>query len=229
MSSNYGLATSAHRIHQVCCDSRCDTIPGRKNQFLARLFEWSRHDGSECRVSVILIYLILLMRHSYVVIYCVCHHFPGLRVGGASKGGRPKVGRPKRSTPAEMVSRVTATAPDPFFHSLTEPPKPTNNDNLYLVCFNILERPIELECGSGICLVCRTNWIQISDCIQCPCCYNSLEGHTNSPSQLTLGVIGQQLVECSNGCNRTVKVELYHQHIQSHCQSHYEHSMHSPS
>ena len=128
-----------------------------------------------------------------------------------------------------MVSRVTAMAPDPFFPSITELPKPTNNDILCLLCFNILDRPIELECGSAICLVCCTNWIQISDCIQCPCCYNSLEGHTKTPSQLTLGVIGQQLVECSNGCNRTVKVELYHQHIQSRCQSHYEHSTHSPS
>ena len=114
-------------------------------------------------------------------------------------------------------------APDPLFPSLTELPKPTNNNILCLLCFNILERPIELE------LVCCTNWIQIRDCIQCPCCYNSLKGHTKSPSQLTLGVIGQQLVECSNGCNRTVKVELYHQHIQSHCQSHYENSTHSPS
>ena len=137
-----------------------------------------------------------LMRHSCVIIYC--SGLPGLRVGGASKGGRPKVGRPKGSTPAEMLSRVTAMAPDPLFPSLTELPKPTNNDILCLLCFNILERPIELECGSAICLLCCTNWIQISDCIQCPRCYNSLEGHTKSPSQLTLGVISQQLVECSN-------------------------------
>ena len=69
----------------------------------------------------------------------------------------------------------------------------------------------------------------MSDSIQCLCCYSSLESHTKPPSRLTLGVIGQQLVECSMGCNRAVKVGFYQKHLQSQCQSHYEHSIHSPS
>ena len=46
------------------------TNRGGKVPPVARLFEWSKHDGSECRVSVVVIYLILSMRHSCVVIYC---------------------------------------------------------------------------------------------------------------------------------------------------------------
>ena len=78
-----------------------------------------------------MIYPILLIVSSSTV--QVCQHFTSLRVGGASKGGRPKDGRPKGNTPAEMVSRVTAMTPDLFFPSLTELPKPTNNDILCLI------------------------------------------------------------------------------------------------
>ena len=172
------------------------------------------------------------MRHTcFILCYAqVCQHFTSLRVGGASsKGGRPKGGRPKVNTPAEMVSRMASIAPELFFPGLGNLPIPTTNDILCPICCNILERPIELECGSAICLLCCTNWIQMSDSIQCPCCYNSLEHHAKPPSRLTLGVIGQQLVECSGGCNRTIKVELYHKHLQSQCQAHYEHSTYSPS
>ena len=69
----------------------------------------------------------------------------------------------------------------------------------------------------------------MSDSIQCLCCYSSLESHAKPPSRLTLRVIGQQLVECSMGCNIAVKVGFYQKHLQSQCQSHYEHSIHSPS
>ena len=127
-----------------------------------------------------------------------------------------------------MVSRMTAMAPDPFFPRHTRP-NPIINKILCPLCYNILEQPIELECGSAICLLCCTNWIQISESIQCPCCYDNLEGHAKSPSKLTLGVLGQQLVECSMGCNRTIRVELYHRHVLSQCQANYEHSTFSPS
>ena len=148
-----------------------------------------------------------------------------LRVGGASsKGGRPKV-----NMPLEMVSRLASIAPEPFFHGLTSLPIPTTNDILCPICCSVLERPIEFDYGSAVCLLCCTNWIQMSDSIQCPCCYSSLESHAKPPSRLTLGVIGQQLVECSMGCNRAVKVGFYLKHLQSQCQSHYEHSIHSPS
>ena len=44
-----------------------------------------------------------------------------------------------------------------------------------------------------------------------------------------LGVIRLQLVECPKGCNRAVKVKLYTKHVQSKCQSFFEHSTYSPS
>ena len=35
-------------------------------------------------------------------------------------------------------------------------------------------------------------------------------------------------MECSGGCNRAIKVELYHKQLQSQCQAHYEHSTYTP-
>ena len=99
------------------------------------------------------------MIHTCFILYYtqVCQHFTSFRVGGvSSKGGRPKGGRPKVNLPLEMVSRVASIVPEPFFHGLTSLPIPTTNDILCPICCNLLERPIEFDCGSAVYLLCCT-------------------------------------------------------------------------
>ena len=47
---------------------------------------------------------------------------------------------------------------------------------------------------------------------------------TNAPSRVTMDWIGSQLVECSRGCNGTVKVQNFMLHFKSQCQDYYENS-----
>ena len=147
------------------------------------------------------------MIHTCFILYYT-QHFTSLRVCGASsKGGRPK-GRPKVNMPLEMVSGVASIVPEPFFPGLTSLPIPTTNDILCPICCSVLERPIEFDCGSAVCLLCCTYWIQMSDSIQCPCCHSSLESHAKPPSRLTLGVIGQQLVEFATEQSRLSSTKI---------------------
>ena len=44
-----------------------------------------------------------------------------------------------------------------------------------------------------------------------------------------MSVLGGQLFECDQGCNRTVRAIDYRQHIKSKCQGHFQHSTLSPS
>lgn len=125
-------------------------------------------------------------------------------------------------------------APASFFSSSTLtvssiPSTHTNIDMLCTICFSMLERPIELGCGNLVCLLCCTRWLTISNGVDCPCCYSPLQDHTHPPSRVTMAVLGNQLVACTRGCNRTVKAEQYQQHIKSQCQAFFQCSTHSPS
>ena len=43
------------------------------------------------------------------------------------------------------------------------------------ICMVLLDRPVELGCGSIICMGCCRRWIQHHQCssLVCPCCYNN--------------------------------------------------------
>lgn len=137
--------------------------------------------------------------------------FLGLQCGGG-KQGRPS-GRPKKHTAGELVSTLTTTAPASFFTRPLPTITPTHIDMLCLICLGMLDRPIELECGNMVCLLCCTQWPTISNSVDCLCCYD----HTHSPSRVTMAVLESQLVECGQGCNRSVRVDQYQQHISSKC------------
>lgn len=128
----------------------------------------------------------------------------------------------------EISANLTAMAPASFFPTL---PLSFPNTHIHTctICMDILDQPIELLCGSLVCLLCCNKWLTINRNGECPCCFSPLQDHARSPSRVTMDMLGSQLVECPRGCNRTVKVELYLQHLQSRCQAFFEHSTHSPS
>ena len=126
-------------------------------------------------------------------------------------------------------------APAPLFPPLVPDPGTQTNQVLCTICSNILDRPIELDCGVLVCLLCITRWLTIKSgqeaeiMVECPCCYCSLIDHAHTPSRVTLNLLGEQEVICARGCNRAVKAELYMAHINSRCQACFSHSIHSPS
>lgn len=141
-----------------------------------------------------------------------------------------KLGRPRKNTPGELVTRLQALAPASYFPTLSTPLTPSPSiETLCSICTMVLDRPIELGCGNMVCLLCCTRWLTISDGVDCPCCYCPILDHTQSPSRVTMAVLGSQLVECDRGCNRTVRSEQYQQHLSSQCQAFFEHSTLSPS
>lgn len=132
------------------------------------------------------------------------------------------------------MSRLQDVAP-PSFYSASEPIPSTSHTNTSTdiqctICRHTLDRPIELGCGNLVCLACISRCL-CSGCGEgCPCCHvPQLQEHATTPSKVTMAVLGSQLVECTKGCNRTVRSDQYQQHLQSKCQGFYEHSTHSPS
>ena len=121
-------------------------------------------------------------------------------------------------------------APPSFFPtSIPLSAFPSTHIHTCTICMNILNQPVELLCGSLVCLCCITRWLTINRREECPCCISPLQDHARSPSRVTMDMLSSQMVDCPRGCNRTVKLGLYIQHHQSHCQSFFEHSTHSPS
>lgn len=155
----------------------------------------------------------------------MCEHFGELATGGG-RTAASKTGRPKTST-LEIAADIAAMAPPSFLpHSLPLSAIPTTCTHTCTICMNILDQPIELLCGS---LVCLDKWLTISRKEECPCCFSPLHNHARTPSRVTMDMLGSQLVECPRGCNRTVQLGMYAQHHQSRCQSFFEHSTFSPS
>lgn len=122
-------------------------------------------------------------------------------------------------------------APPSFFSTASGIPSTTctHMDIQCTICVSTLDRPIELGCGNLVCLVCIARYLS-SGSEGCPCCHVChLQGHISTPSKVTMAILGGQLVECTRGCNRTVRADQFEQHLQSRCQGFYEHSTHSPS
>lgn len=195
---------------------------GGGQQSQSRVYMWTPHNEPECTVSKFILTLLVVLP-----VCQVCEHFRTLATGGG-RAATPKIGRPKTST-LETAAAIAAMAPPSFFpHSLPVSDFPTTNTHTCIICMNTLDQPIELLCGSLVCLCCIDKWLT-SRREDCPCCISLLHNHARRPSRVTMDVLGSQLVECPRGCNRTVQLRMYTQHHQSHCQSFFEHSTCSPS
>jgi hypothetical protein len=189
--------------------------------------KWKCHSEPQCMVRA---RPCLPLSLSVYVNRQVCQYFEDNHRDGGHKS-KSGIGRPKKNTPKELISRLTQMAPTSFFPALpfSIPPPTAHNTIGCAICLHYLDRPIELGCGELVCLLCCTKWLTTDDRGQCPCCYNPLSDHASSPSRITMDFIGRQMIDCNRGCNKTVRLDHFMQHIASKCQSHYEHSTHSPS
>lgn len=137
------------------------------------------------------------------------------------------------ATSYEVLSNLQATAPQSFFSDGTEPttPKELKMDITCTICMTLLDRPMELSCGNLVCLICLTKWVNVNNTVSCPCCYSDVHilEHSHTPSKVTMTILGSQLVECSKGCNKIVRVDEFTEHARSGCREHFQYCICSPS
>ena len=132
--------------------------------------------------------------------------------------------------------RTLPPPPPPFYSGTVHPPKySTTSETHHIkcsICKGVPERPLELLCGNIACLQCCCNSVQSSGTLTCPCCKSttlcdvSSSNHFQCPSKVTMSVLGNMVVDCNRGCNRSVE---YEHHLETDCQQHFEYSTLSPS
>lgn len=144
-------------------------------------------------------------------------------------------GRPSGEIPRTVLSHVNKIAPEPFLPP--DDPEPslyqcTTTEPLCPICTQLLDRPIQLGCGTIICLRCCRSWIQFhSPPLSCPCCYEIRldTTHIRPPPPLVVSLVEGLLVHCVRGCGKIVRVGQYQQHLKGACKSHYHQLVDSPS
>ena len=166
----------------------------------------------------------------------VCLHFLTIiRGGGQNKKVLGVHGRPAESSPNSVLSNLKALAPLSYFPPGTSSPKYSERDRypecMCAICMEVLDRPVELKCGNMVCLTCCCTWVETSLRVDCPCCYNHpLHGpNVSAPSKVTMQFLGTLLVDCQEGCNRTVRAGEYSRHVDSGCTTSVQQRILSPS
>ena len=195
------------------------------------VYEWTKHTP-ECSVRIH-----RSMDHILYLLTCpqVCNHFMMLAKGGG-QNKKKCMNRGRRADAYHAVLlHLDTIAPPSFFPDDNIPTyKATavSSDLACPICAAILERPIQLACGSIVCLGCCRKWINSSiSPLSCPCCYNhQLNCSTiHSPPTVVMSLLSSLLVNCGKECQKTVRADLYRKHLNSKCQGHYHLAVNSPS
>ena len=77
---------------------------------------------------------------------------------------------------------------------------------------NILSQPLELLCGTLVCVKCLQEWIAASGAMNCPCCSEGVplvSSHVRPTPGVILLLLSDVLVHCTD-CSRDVKAGDYH-------------------
>ena len=94
------------------------------------------------------------------------------------------------------------------------------------ICMVLLDRPVELGCGSIICMGCCRRWIQHHQCssLVCPCCYNNRfdSKHIRPPPVMVDSLLKEHKLPCGRGCGKVIRLESCKMHVQNKYLSHYE-------
>ena len=127
----------------------------------------------------------------------MCQHFNSCTYGGGKNRKADKHrGRPSGEVPKKVLEHAIQSAPDQLVPQ--DDPEPilfecatTTTEPLCPICTQILDRPIQLVCGTIICLRCCVSWIQYHHPpLSCPCCYFQLDSaHIRPPPPLVLSLV----------------------------------------
>ena len=126
---------------------------------------------------------------------------------------------------------MSKVAPESLFPPCFREPRVYTNTStttvpLCPVCTEVLDQPLQLECGSILCLNCVRNWIlsHPHSCPPCPCCYNTTQldtTHIMPPPPLVMSVLEGILIYCGTGCGKVVRLGEYKDHLNEKCKTHY--------
>ncbi len=139
-----------------------------------------------------------------------------------SLGGRPRKqsyapGRPAKGSFRSSIQYVHTIAPPTFCQQATVI---APNDIFECpVCSHIVDKPIELACGSLVCAGCLCERLRVSQSLLCPCCHSEHLDDFNTihpPSEITLRALGNMEVTCSV-CAKRVHLRNHKAHVDSMC------------
>lgn len=133
------------------------------------------------------------------------------------------------------MSWLNFIAPDSFFPRDSPVPSysPTSSgvDRFTCtICMRVLDRPLELGCGSLVCgVLLQVGWGQLHFVMSLlPWPWYGRRTHPD-PQQRDDEYTCGLLVNCTRGCNRTIRADQYICHLESWCQGHFKVFAHSPS
>ena len=155
-----------------------------------------------------------------------------LSTPGRSTKQKCSKGRPMDSSSNRVVKIIRSTAAKPLFPDNCRPLHlSAPSDLLCCMCNQVIERPIDIECGSTVCAPCLISWVENRDLLKCPCCEStSLERHLKKTSTCVVTLLNGLLVRCPRGCRMLVKAENFFSHLESsECKDFYISSADSPS
>ncbi len=159
-----------------------------------------------------------------------------LNISNHSVGGRPKKqvytpGRPSKGSFLSVIQHIRSIAPPSFCQQETAI-SPHSFSNCP-VCLEIVDRPIELKCGSGslVCADCLCKWLHVSQTTSCPCCYSDHLNDLDSihpPTEMTLEALGSIEVTCYL-CKKRGYLKYHKSHIESMCSTtNFNHALLNP-
>ena len=89
------------------------------------------------------------------------------------------------------------------------------------VCYDILDRPVELACGKLACATCCVQWVLGSPGVSCPGCLDMTPLDRSSfrpPPTVILKLLSAMVLFCGR-CGRKVKAADHKEHLESECKS----------
>ena len=161
--------------------------------------------------------------------YRVCEHYQSFQQRGRPKRVKRTAGRPPSISPRYCIDHVRGIAPPPLA-TLTEIDVCTHHNQVALteltclICCGVLSCPVEIvSCGSVVCAECLCSWLQHSNELACPCCYNHhLQDYSTgirSASTVILHLLGSLCVICER-CKSHVQLDSHNDHAKSGCATH---------
>ena len=120
-------------------------------------------------------------------------------------------------SPAAAVEYFKSLAP-PSHHS----PEVCLAEDSYagecVLCRSFLREPVELACGVMVCCNCCCRWVEVSNALACPCCYDHSLGRdtVTAPSSIVMGLLSNIRLKCLK-CHAQLPAHAMEKHVEQDC------------
>ncbi len=90
------------------------------------------------------------------------------------------------------------------------------------ICYDIVNRPVEMPCGKLACTDCVVEWVLVASGIPCPCCFDDTpldQSCFHPPPTVILKLLSSLVVICEK-CGERVRAATHRDHLGSECRLH---------